>query len=124
MEVIELKKKTKFGEFDKRKRRKKKPDLLSVEKLLDKDNTLSGMTKSDDYIPNITQKPNESAVSFVRRLNIMTQVSFIFYTYFQVNLLSLFVSYNLNVTVDFKFPSSFQNHTACSLSHFKCELVH
>lgn len=60
-----------------KKRKKERIPLLSLEKFLDKEEIMPGMSKPDKFIPNIVQKPKEKPEKFINRIHKISQVKFV-----------------------------------------------
>lgn len=80
MNLMKLKNKSKIKTKITRKKRKKKDELLSVSKFLDK----YPNGKIDGYIPNLVQKPSETPKSFLNRMNEMATVIRLYLFYFSM----------------------------------------
>lgn len=69
--LMHLKQMTREGKFEKRKRKRnrKKNQLINTARLLGREMKIPGMTKPDKPIPVLTQQPEESDVMFMSRVS-------------------------------------------------------
>lgn len=66
---------TKNGEFERKKVRRKKNELISTDMFAEKETLQAGMTKPDKPVKVLKQKPRESLRKFLYRVHKMTDVS-------------------------------------------------